>query len=110
MCTEPTHREHSIAEVPHLRHLEAKVSEGVDEPLKSVPNRLSPSKGRRFPFQRRLDPGMPLRFWVELLQQRVKVSVVERLESAPESLDVLLRHRPRSIPRQGQPGQDAGKH
>src|SRR5215207_4299300 len=57
MCTEPTHREHSIAEVAHLRHLEAKVREGVDEPLKPVPNASRPRKDVVSPSNDAWTPG-----------------------------------------------------
>src|SRR5438477_13110929 len=47
---------------------------------------------------------MPLHLGVDaLLQPRVDVPSVEGLIGAPENLDVLLRHRPRSISRRVPP-------
>ena len=53
---------------------------------------------RRFPSQRHRSRRTPLHPGVDLFEHRFDVSAVEPVDEALESIDVLLRHRPRSIP------------
>jgi hypothetical protein len=57
------------------------------------------SVGSRLPLKARLDRGVPLDVGRELAQKGVQVIGIPRLHGALDSLHVLLRHLPRSIPR-----------
>ena len=49
-------------------------------------------------LEARLDRRVPLEVGIELGQKGVQIIGVPRLDGAFDGLDVLLRHRPRSIP------------
>ena len=46
---------------------------------------------------------VPLDFGMHFSEQSVEIAAVERLDSGPHDLHVLLRHRPRSIPQAQEP-------
>ncbi len=97
-CAGAADRDESVSQIPDLRHLDVDLAEGLVEVSEHLADSVVSSKHSLFPSQQGVQRRVPLHLGIELLQQRFDVSAVARLESALESLDVLLRHRQRSIP------------
>ena len=94
-------RDDAVAQVADLRVLLVGLAQSLVHVSDRLAEALVSSIHRRLASQPREDPRVPLHLGVELLQQRVDVSAVSRLDPALEGIHVLLRHRPRSISRRG---------
>ncbi len=95
-------RDDSLAKVPGLRDGDLDLPERLVPLSELVADALVSPIHRRYPPEHHhLEHRVPLHLGVESLQERVDVSAVERVDSALEDIDVLLRHRPRSISPKG---------
>src|SRR5262245_28718318 len=88
----------SIAEIPDFRELDPELAESLVQVAEHLSHAIVSPVHRRGASQRSQDGGLPLHVGVEFLQHRFYISAVVRVRKAFESLDVLLRHRPPSIP------------
>ena len=77
---------------------------GLGEDLPELPDHLSrpivAAENRRLPAEQSGESRMPLDLGIEQLHGRLHVALLEALNPAIEDVNVLLRHRPRSIPRE----------
>src|SRR5262245_11307439 len=88
--------EHAVTEVSNLVGLAAQPTEWDDDLPPPPPDPIMPSKRLAFGLG---DQRGELHVGVDAGEERIEVTAVHRVYAAPVGLDVLLRHRPRSIPR-----------
>jgi hypothetical protein len=101
----------SIAKVLNLRDQDLDFVEQFVQVLEHLADTLMPSINGRLPSKRDVKTRMrPFRLRVNEREERVEVAPVERVKGAMDPLDVLLRHRPRSISLRPQGRQCHGRH
>ena len=94
---EVTDGDDSLAKVPDLCLLCLDLREGFFPVSDSLADALVPPVHGGSPAELNLQPGVPLDLGVEFVEHRSHVAAVVGVRHAPNDLDVLLRHRLRSI-------------
>ena len=88
----------ALAKVPDLCLLCLDLRERFFKFSDSLADALVPPVHGGSPAELKLQPGVPLDVGVEFIEHRSHVAAVVGVRHAPNDLDVLLRHRPPSIP------------
>ncbi len=94
---EAADRNDPVAKVSDLRVLGVDLGEGLEHVSQHLADALVSPRHPRLTLEAHLHRRVPFHLGVEFCQHSFEVSTVVRINSALDRLDVLLRHRPRSI-------------